>query len=116
MTRRGWSHINLVTPNLDRTREFYTGVLGFEEIRCDTIDFEEGGRIRHAFFDTGQNQLLAFAEPHGLPGVPEEFDAGLNRILGMPDGLVHFAFEAGSPEPERPPARICLRDARHLRR
>ena len=98
MTNRGWSHINLVTLDLDRTREFYTGVLGFEEIRCDTIEVKEGGRIRHVFFDTGQRQLLAFAEPRGLPGVPAEFDAGLNRALGMPEGLVHFAFEAGSPE------------------
>ncbi len=97
MTGRGWSHITLVTLDMDRTREFYTGVLGFEEIRCDTIEVKEGGRIRHVFFDAGQQQLLAFAEPRGLPGVPVDFDTGLNRALGMPEGLIHFAFEAGSP-------------------
>ena len=98
MTNRGWSHINLVTLDMDRTRAFYEDVLGFEVVRRDTIDVKEGGRIRHVFFDTGGNQLLAFMEPRGLPGVPEEFDAGLNRPLGMPEFFYHFAFEAGSPE------------------
>jgi catechol 2,3-dioxygenase-like lactoylglutathione lyase family enzyme len=98
MTNRGWSHISLVTADLDRTRAFYEGVLGFEVVRCDTIDVKEGGRIRHVFFDTGQRQLLAFMEPRGLSGMAEAFDASLNRPLGMPQGLYHFAFEAGSPE------------------
>jgi len=94
----GFSHINLVTLDLDRTRAFYEGVLGFEVIRCDTIEVQEGGRIRHMFFDTGGDQLLAFMEPRGVPGVPVEFDAGLNRPLGMPPGFYHFAFAAESPE------------------
>ena len=98
MTHRGWSHVSLVTLDLDRTRAFYEDVLGFEVVRRDTIDVKEGGRIRHVFFDTGQQQLLAFMEPRGLPGVPEEFDAGLNRPLGMPEGFYHFAFAAESPE------------------
>lgn len=98
MTKRGWSHVGLVTGDMDRTRAFYEGILGFEVVRCDTIDVKEGGRIRHVFFETGQQQLLAFMEPRGLPGVAEEFDAGLNRPLGMPQGFYHFAFEAGSRE------------------
>ena len=57
---------------------------------------KEGGQIRHVFFATGQGQLLAFMEPRGVPGVPVEFDGGLNRPLGMPEGVYHFAFEAGS--------------------
>jgi catechol 2,3-dioxygenase-like lactoylglutathione lyase family enzyme len=72
------------------------GVLGFKAVRCDIIKVKEGGEIRHIFFDTGQRQLLAFMEPRGLPGAPTEFDGGLNRPLGMPEGVYHFAFEAGS--------------------
>ena len=34
--------------------------------------------------------------PRGLPGAPVEFDGSLNRPLGMPEGVYHFAFEAGS--------------------
>ena len=48
------------------------------------------------FFATGQGQLLAFMEPRGVQGVSAEFDGGLNRPLGMPEGVYHFAFEAGS--------------------
>lgn len=49
------------------------------------------------FFDTGRDQLIAFMEPRGVPGVPLEYDAGINRGLGTPAAFYHFAFEAGSP-------------------
>jgi hypothetical protein len=29
--------------------------------------------------------------------VPADYDAGINRGLGVPAGFYHFAFEAGSP-------------------
>jgi hypothetical protein len=35
-------------------------------------------------------------EPRGVPGVPLEYDAGINRGLGVPASFYHFAFEAGS--------------------
>ncbi len=63
---------------------------------------KEGGQIRHVFLDTGQGQLLAFMEPKGVEGIPSDYDAGINRGLGVPDGFYHFAFEAGSvPELEK---------------
>jgi catechol 2,3-dioxygenase-like lactoylglutathione lyase family enzyme len=71
-------------------------VLGFKAVRCDIIKVKEGGEIRHVFFQTGHKQLLAFMEPRGIPGAPVEFDGSLNRPLGMPEGVYHFAFEAGS--------------------
>ena len=96
MKSKGWSHISLGTLDINKTRSFYEGVLGFKAVRCDIIKVKEGGEIRHMFFDTGQRQLLAFMEPRGVPGAPTEFDGGLNRPLGMPEGVYHFAFEAGS--------------------
>ena len=96
MAGKGWSHISLATLDMNATRAFYEGVLGFKAVRCDVISVKEGGQIRHVFFDTGQGQLLAFMEPRGIPGAPGEFDASLNRPLGMPEGVYHFAFEAGS--------------------
>ena len=56
----------------------------------------EGGKIRHIFFDTGQDQLIAFMEARDVPGVPAEYDAGINRGLGVPSAFYHFAFEAGT--------------------
>jgi catechol 2,3-dioxygenase-like lactoylglutathione lyase family enzyme len=97
MTHKGFSHIGLSTHDLDRTREFYEEVLGFEPVVADTIRVEEGGSLRHLFFDVGRDQLIAFLEPRGVPDVPAEYDAGINRGLGVPAGFYHFAFEAGSP-------------------
>src|SRR5262249_474840 len=59
---------------------------------------EEGGRIRHVFCDAGGGQLIAFMEPRGIPGIPVEYDAGINRGLGVPDAFYHFAFEVESLE------------------
>lgn len=95
-TNKGFSHVGLSTLDLDKTREFYEGVLGFKVVVADTIKIKEGGAIRHIFFDTGRDQLLAFMEPRGIPGVPVEYDAGINRGLGTPAAFYHFAFEAGS--------------------
>ena len=96
MANKGFSHVGLSTLDLDRTRDFYERILGFKAVIADTIKIKEGGAIRHVFFDTGRDQLLAFMEPRGVPGVPVEYDAGINRGLGVPAAFYHFAFEAGS--------------------
>jgi catechol 2,3-dioxygenase-like lactoylglutathione lyase family enzyme len=96
MAPNGFSHIGLSTLDLDRTRDFYERVLGFKPVRCDILKVKEGGQIRHIFFDTGCDQLIAFMEASGVPGVPAEYDTGINRGLGVPSVFYHFAFEAGS--------------------
>jgi catechol 2,3-dioxygenase-like lactoylglutathione lyase family enzyme len=98
MAGKGWSHIGLGTVDMDATQAFYAGVLGFPAVRCDLIRVKEGGFVRHVFFDTGAGQLLAFMEARGVPGLPATYEAGINRGLGLPDVIYHFAFEAGSPE------------------
>jgi catechol 2,3-dioxygenase-like lactoylglutathione lyase family enzyme len=96
MTHRGLSHIGLSTLDLDKTRAFYEGVLGFKLVVADTLRVQEGGRLRHLFFDVGRDQLMAFLEAREVPEVPERYEAGINRGLGVPAGFYHFAFEAGS--------------------
>jgi catechol 2,3-dioxygenase-like lactoylglutathione lyase family enzyme len=96
MAPKGFSHIGLSTLDLDRTRAFYEDVLGFKAVRCDILKVKEGGQIRHIFFDTGRDQLIAFMEATAVPGVPAEYDAGINRGLGVPGVFYHFAFEAGT--------------------
>jgi catechol 2,3-dioxygenase-like lactoylglutathione lyase family enzyme len=61
MTHRGFSHIGLSTLDLDKTRAFYEGVLGFKPVVADTITIEEGGHLRHMFFDVGGGQLIALS-------------------------------------------------------
>ena len=96
MTHKGISHLGFSTLDLDKTREFYEGILGFKPVRCDTIKITEGGHIRHIFFDMGRDQLVAFMEARKVPGVPAEYDAGITRGLGVPSAFYHFAFEAGT--------------------
>jgi catechol 2,3-dioxygenase-like lactoylglutathione lyase family enzyme len=96
VTSKGFSHIGLSTLDLDKTRDFYENVLGFKPVRCDIIKVKEGGEIRHIFFDTGRDQLIAFMEARGVSGVPARYDAGITRGLGVPSAPYHFAFEAGS--------------------
>jgi catechol 2,3-dioxygenase-like lactoylglutathione lyase family enzyme len=96
MANKGFSHIGLSTLNLDKTRDFYANILGFRPVRCDIVPIKEGGQLRHIFFDTGRDQLIAFLEARGVAGIPAEYDAGINRGLGLPKAFYHFAFEAGS--------------------
>jgi len=93
---RGFSHVGVSTLDMDRTRAFYEDILGFPAVRCDTMRIAEGGEIRHVFFDTGGGQLIAFMEPRGVRGIPAEYDAGINRGLGVPDAFYHFAFDVES--------------------
>ena len=64
MSNKGFSHIGLSTLDLDKTRAFYEGVLGFKPVVADTLKIDEGGRLRHLFFDVGRDQLLALPERH----------------------------------------------------
>jgi catechol 2,3-dioxygenase-like lactoylglutathione lyase family enzyme len=96
MSNKGFSHIGLSTLDLDKTRAFYQDVLGFKPVVADILRIHEGGRLRHIFFDVGRGQLLAFMEARDVPGVPANYDAGINRGLGVPAAFYHFAFEAGS--------------------
>ena len=93
---RAFSHVGLSTLDMDATRAFYEGVLGFRVVRCDILEVEEGGRIRHVFFDAGDGQLIAFMEPRDIPGFPAKYETGINRGLGVPDAFYHFAFEVES--------------------
>jgi catechol 2,3-dioxygenase-like lactoylglutathione lyase family enzyme len=96
MSSKGFSHIGLSTLDLDKTRAFYEGVLGFKPVVADTLRIKEGGRLRHLFFDVGRDQLIAFLEAREVPDIPGAYDAGINRGLGVPAGFYHFAFEAGT--------------------
>src|SRR5262249_16037574 len=96
MSHKGFSHVGLSTLDLEKTREFYGDVLGFAVVIADTIKIKEGGRLRHLFFDVGRDQLIAFIESKGVPGIAPEYDPGINGGLGVPAAFYHFAFEAGS--------------------
>jgi catechol 2,3-dioxygenase-like lactoylglutathione lyase family enzyme len=98
MIHAGINHVGLATHDMDKTLEFYCDVIGFKIVRFDRIDIAEGGHMRHVFLDMGNNQLLSFIEPNSVEGIKTDFDAGINKGLGVPNSFFHIAFEAESSE------------------
>jgi catechol 2,3-dioxygenase-like lactoylglutathione lyase family enzyme len=94
---RGIHHIGVATHDMDATLDFYEDVLGFPAVVCETIQIEAGGAIRHAFFDVGEGELIAFMEANDVAGLASDFDTGINRGLGTGPGMYHFAFKVADP-------------------
>jgi len=92
----GLNHIDLGTRDMEATRRFYEDVLGFPLVRADLVEFVGRGTMKHFFFDIGGGQLLGFMSGEDVEGFSKDFDAGINRGLGLPHGVYHFAFNAGS--------------------
>jgi len=95
---QGIHHVGLATHNMEATLEFYEGVLGFPAVVCEMIKTPGGGSIRHAFFDAGGGEMVAFMELNDVEEISKDFDAGINRGLGTGAGVYHFAFKVGSPD------------------
>ena len=91
---RGFNHIDLGTKDMEATRAFYEGVLGFPLVRADLVEIGARGRMKHYFFDVGNGQLMGFMSGEDVDGYPKEFDSGINQGLGLAPGVYHFAFDA----------------------
>jgi catechol 2,3-dioxygenase-like lactoylglutathione lyase family enzyme len=86
-------HLALVTSDLDATHRFYTEAMGFELVHVEAADTDvPGAWLRHALYDTGGGELLAFMELHDDRF--RDFDAAISRGLGLPNWVNHLAFEA----------------------
>jgi catechol 2,3-dioxygenase-like lactoylglutathione lyase family enzyme len=91
---RGFNHIDLGTRDMEATRAFYENVLGFPLVRADLVEIGDDGRLKHFFFDLGGGQLIGFMSGEDVNGYPKDFDAGINKGLGLAQGVYHFAFDA----------------------
>ncbi len=94
MAHHGMHHLGLATHDMEATLDFYENILGFETRVCDLLEPESGGTIRHAFMDMGQGEMIAFMECNDVPSIAADFDAGINRGLGISGGVIHFAFKS----------------------
>ncbi|HYL58348.1 MAG TPA: VOC family protein [Candidatus Acidoferrales bacterium] len=92
MKRTGVHHLGLATLDIDKTIEFYTTKLGWEVAWCDIIEGPQGGKIKHAFINTGDGSLIAFMCPENMPGIPTEWATDINSAQGLPGAFYHFAF------------------------
>jgi catechol 2,3-dioxygenase-like lactoylglutathione lyase family enzyme len=84
---RGVHHVALISSNVERTIDFYQGVLEFP--LSEMFENRDYGGSTHFFFDIGNGNALAFFD---LPGLDL---GGYAEVLG---GLHHLAI---SVEPKR---------------
>lgn len=96
--RTGFSHVGLGTHDMDATIRFYEGILGFRRVAEQRTRVREGGSVRLVYFDIGGAQFIVFMESRGVNGIPEDYDTGINRRLGVPAGMYHFALKATSAQ------------------
>lgn len=64
-TARGMHHVALICSDVERTVEFYDGVLGFPLI--EMFENRDYAGSTHFFFDIGHGNTLAFFDLPGLP-------------------------------------------------
>jgi catechol 2,3-dioxygenase-like lactoylglutathione lyase family enzyme len=90
----GINHLALVSSDMKRTIEFYSGVLGMPLIK--TIDLP-AGMGQHFFFDCGGGDCVAFfwfpGAPDGVPGVSAPRDMpGQGELVSAVGSMNHVAF------------------------
>ena len=96
---RGINHLALVCNDMQRTVDFYTGVLGMPLVK--TIDLPRG-MGQHFFFDIGNGDSLAFfwfpGAPDAAPGIASASHMpGEGEILTAHGSMNHVAFDV-APE------------------
>ena len=106
----GINHVALVCADMQRTVDFYSGVLGMPLIK--SLDLP-GGMGQHFFFDAGGGSCVAFfwftAAPDRVPGLssPEALP-GLGEIVSAVSTMNHLAFHV--PEEKFDEYRQKLKD------
>jgi catechol 2,3-dioxygenase-like lactoylglutathione lyase family enzyme len=92
---RGINHLALVCSDMERTVEFYQGVLGMPLTK--TIELP-GGMGQHFFFDIGNGDSLAFfwfpTAPAAAPGIASPAHApGEGELTTAVASMNHVAFD-----------------------
>jgi glyoxylase I family protein len=102
-TARGVHHMALICSDVERTIQFYQGVLGFPLI--ELIENRDYKGSTHLFFDIGNDNLLAFFDFPGLG-----LQAGVESI----GSFQHIAISVGAAEFELVKARLEERGVPYL--
>jgi catechol 2,3-dioxygenase-like lactoylglutathione lyase family enzyme len=85
-------HVAIATRDLEASHRFYTEAMGFELVHVDVIPFLEDGWARHLFYDTGNGELLALWDLHGVDF--DGYQTAISTGLGLPNFVNHIAFAA----------------------
>jgi catechol 2,3-dioxygenase-like lactoylglutathione lyase family enzyme len=89
-----FDHVALATCDLDAAHRFYTEAVGFELARVDVVDLDNGGWLRHVFYDTGNGEIFALFDLHD--DSIGEYRTDISTGLGLPGFVNHIAYAASS--------------------
>ena len=86
-------HLALATRDMRATHTFYSQAMGFDLVKVEVARTPEGGWAKHFFYETGGGEMMAFWELHD-DTMPQEFETGISRAVGLPEWVNHVAFGA----------------------
>ena len=94
----GFAHIGVSTHDMEATIDFYSNILGCRRVADECIEIGKGGVIRQVSIDVGEGQYIVFMEANGVDSIREDYDTSINRALGVPAGMYHFALRIDTLE------------------
>jgi len=92
---RGFNHVALVSSDMQRTVDFYSGILGMPLLKTLDLPDDLG---QHFFFDAGNGNSLAFFwfpdAPDAVPGISAPVEKpGFGEWTSAVSSLNHVAFD-----------------------
>ena len=94
-----YHHLALATRDMQKTHDFYEGVMGFELVKVEVAPVSTGGWGKHFFYrmDGDDSRFIAFWSLHDVPG-QEDMVFDLNAAGNLPPMTNHFSFSVSSQQ------------------
>ena len=92
-----YHHLAVATRDMQAIHAFYTDAMGFALVKVQLGKTPEGGWAKHFFYQTGEDELMAFWEIHDET-LPADFPTGLSEAAGLPAWANHVAFRASGSD------------------
>ena len=90
----GYHHLAIATKDTKANHDFYTKAMGFSLDHCEAGPTQEGGWVKHFFYNTGDGSMIAFWEMHIEEYPAESYNTSIADGLGLPHWTNHIAFSA----------------------
>lgn len=92
----GFHHIAVATHDMPAIDKFYGDTLGFKLVKVEIGPTPEGGFAKHFFYQTGDDEMMAFWELH--VDSLKDYPTALSGAAGLPDWVNHISFSVASME------------------
>ena len=106
-------HVAYACRDTEETRRFYEELMGFPLRHTEVAGFDNGGSMRHLFFDTGDGSCIAFFHLDNA-GESEGWRSDISTGNGLPVWVNHLAFTATAELQEEVRARMDAADVKPL--